>query len=151
MALVEPGEPVARLRRVLEAYIWFDRDEPVEREAQLFLLREQFGLGTEMFSDLVSTYDASNRRVVRRALEEGIRLGVFREVRVEHTTIAILGVMGTFIRRAALGARVRPADGITQVMDVMIEGLRAHTSRGTEPPSEHGSEREERDHDGAAV
>jgi AcrR family transcriptional regulator len=124
MTLAEPGDPITRLRRALEAYIWFDRDEPVEREAQLFLLREQFGLGTDMFSDLVSAYDASNRRVVRQVIEEGIRLGVFRPVRVEHTVIAILGVMGTFIRRAALGARLRPSDGITQVMDVLVDGLR---------------------------
>jgi AcrR family transcriptional regulator len=124
MALREKGDPITRLRLMLEAYIWFDRDAPVEREAQLFLLREIYGLGSDMFSELVTEHDASNRRALRQVIEEGIRLGVFRPVRVEHTVIAIFGVMLTFIRRAALGARVRPSDAVTQVMDVMIEGLR---------------------------
>lgn len=123
-ALREEGDPITRLRCVLEAYIWFDRDDPVEREAQLFLLREIYGLGSDMFTDLVSEHDASNRRALRQVIEDGIRRGVFRPVRVEHTVIAIFGVMLTFIRRAALGARVRPSDAITQVMDVMIDGLR---------------------------
>jgi hypothetical protein len=124
MALREKGDPITRLRHMLEAYIWFDRDAPVEREAQLFLLREIYGLGSDMFSELVTEHDASNRRALRQVIEEGIRLSVFRPVRVEHTVIAIFGVMLTFIRRAALGARVRPSDAVTQVMDVMIEGLR---------------------------
>ncbi len=130
MALKEKGDPIVRLRRMLEAYIWFDRDAPVEREAQLFLLREIYGLGSDMFSELVTEHDASNRRALRLVIEEGIRRGVFRPVRVEHTVIAIFGVMLTFIRRAALGARVRPPDAIAQVMDVMVEGMRR---RGPQP------------------
>jgi TetR/AcrR family transcriptional regulator len=125
VALAEKGDPITRLRRVLEAYIWFDRDDPVDREAQLFLLREIYGLGSDLFTDLVAEHDASNRRALRQVIEEGVRLGVFRPVRVEHTVIAIFGVMLTFIRRAALGARVRPSDAIAQVMDVMVDGLRA--------------------------
>jgi TetR/AcrR family transcriptional regulator, cholesterol catabolism regulator len=140
-ALREPGDPITRLRRVLEAYIWFDRDDPVEREAQLFLLREIYGLGSDMFTDLVSEHDASNRRALRQVIEEGIRLGVFRPVRVEHTVIAIFGVMLTFIRRAALGARLRPSDGVTQVMDVMIEGLRNREATGASPASKPAARR----------
>jgi AcrR family transcriptional regulator len=135
MALREKGDPITRLRLMLEAYIWFDRDAPVEREAQLFLLREIYGLGSDMFSELVTEHDASNRRALRQVIEEGIRLGVFRPVRVEHTVIAIFGVMLTFIRRAALGARVRPSDAVTQVMDVMIEGLRNRESPEDKPAS----------------
>ena len=66
---------------------------------------------------------------MRQVLEEGIREGLLRSIRVEHTAIAILGVMLTFIRRAALGAHLRASDGIAQVMDVMIEGMRAREPR----------------------
>ncbi len=124
MAAQEEGDPLTRLRRVLEAYIWFDKDAPIDREAQLFLLREQYGLGTQMYSELVTSYDESNRRAIRQVLEDGIAQGIFRPTRLEHTTIAIIGVMGAFIRRAALGARLRPADGVAQVMDGFVEGLR---------------------------
>lgn len=141
LALKERGDPITRLRHLLEAYIWFDRDDPVDSEAQLFLLREIYGLGSDMFTDLVSEHDASNRRALRQVIEEGIRLGVFRPVRVEHTVIAIFGVMLTFIRRAALGARVRPADAITQVMDVMIEGLRNREPGGDDVATKPGVRR----------
>jgi AcrR family transcriptional regulator len=141
MALREKGDPITRLRHMLEAYIWFDRDAPVEREAQLFLLREIYGLGSDMFSELVTEHDASNRRALRQVIEEGIRLGVFRPVRVEHTVIAIFGVMLTFIRRAALGARVRPSDAVTQVMDVMIEGLRNRDTDVEKPASKPAARR----------
>lgn len=124
IALQEPGDPITRLRRMLEAYIWFDRDAPVEREAQLFLLREIYGLGSDMFRELVTEHDASSRRALRQVIDEGIRLGVFRPVRVDHTVMAMFGVMLTFIRRAALGAKVQPSDAVTQVMDVFVEGLR---------------------------
>jgi AcrR family transcriptional regulator len=134
VALNEKGDPIIRLRRVLEAYIWFDRDDPVDREAQLFLLREIYGLGSDLFTDLVAEHDASNRRALRQVIEEGIRLGVFRPVRVEHTVIAIFGIMLTFIRRAALGARVRPSDAIAQVMDVMVEGMRQRVPRSDISP-----------------
>ena len=123
-ALSSKGDPITRLRRVLEAYVWLDRRDAVDKEVHLFMLRETFGLGADLFPDLISEHDASNRRVVRTLLQEGIGTGIFRPVRVEHTAIAIIGVMSTFIRRAALGANVRPADGIAQVMDVVIEGLR---------------------------
>jgi AcrR family transcriptional regulator len=136
IALQEQGDPITRLRRMLEAYIWFDRDAPVEREAQLFLLREIYGLGSEMFRELVTEHDASNRRALRQVIDEGVQLGVFRAVRVEHTVMAIFGVMLTFIRRAALGARVQPSDAVTQVMDVLVEGLR---NRQPSDPSAPGS------------
>lgn len=128
-ALAGRGDPLVRLRRVLEAYVAFDQDSPVENDAHLLMLRETFGLGTDMFPDLITEHDASNRRVLRQVLDEGIRCGVFRRVRVEHTVIAVLGIMSTFVRRAALGARVRPADGIAQVMDVVVEGLRERRER----------------------
>jgi AcrR family transcriptional regulator len=137
VALSEGGDPIVRLRRVLEAYIWFDRDDPVDREAQLFLLREIYGLGSDLFTDLVAEHDASNRRALRQVIEEGIRLGVFRPVRVEHTVVAIFGVMLTFIRRAALGARVRPSDAIAQVMDVMVEGMRRRGPHPEAAPAAH--------------
>jgi AcrR family transcriptional regulator len=135
VALNERGDPITRLRRVLEAYVWFDRDDPVDREAQLFLLREIYGLGSDLFTDLVAEHDASNRRALRQVIEEGIRLGIFRPVRVEHTVIAIFGIMLTFIRRAALGARVRPSDAITQVMDVMVEGMRQRSAQPETAPA----------------
>lgn len=118
------GDPIMRLRRVLEAYVWLDRKDAVDKEVHLFMLRETYGLGGDLFPDLISEHDASNRRAVKRVLQDGIDAGIFRPVRTEHTAIAILGVMGTFIRRAALGANVRPADGINQVLDVVVDGLR---------------------------
>lgn len=128
-ALSGGGDPLARLHRALEGYAAFDQDNPVDNDAHLLILRETFGLGTDMFPDLIAEHDASNRRLIRQVLEDGIRCGVFRKVRVEHTVIAILGIMSTFMRRAALGARVRPADGIAQVMDVVVEGLRTRAPR----------------------
>lgn len=127
-ALASGGDPMSRLRRVLEAYAAFDQDNPIDHDAHLLLLRETFGLGTDMFPDLIAEHDASNRRIVRQVLEEGVRCGVFRRTRIEHTVIAILGIMSTFVRRAALGAAVRPSDGVAQVMDVVVEGLRVRRS-----------------------
>lgn len=133
-ALEGRGDAIARLRRVLEAYVWLGRKDAVDKEAHLLILRETFGLGGDLFPDLIYEHDASNRRAVRRVLQEGIDSGLFRPLRVEHTAVAILGVMSTFVRRAALGSNLKPADGVSQVLDVVVEGMRRREPTSDAPP-----------------
>lgn len=136
-ALNTRGDAIVRLRRALEAYALINEHGPFPADAHLLLQRESFGLGGDMFPEMVNEHDASNRRVIRAILEDGIEAKLFRPVRVEHTAIAIIGVLVTFVRRGTRTNKVRPEDGITQVLDVFLEGLRLRPSandQGAEPP-----------------
>jgi AcrR family transcriptional regulator len=123
-ALGSRGNAITRLRRALEAYASLGEPGTFPREAHLLLQRESFGFGGNLFPDVINESDASNRRVIQRIVQDGIDEGLFRPVRVEHTAIAIIGVLVTFVRRGARSPKIGPEDGIAQVLDVMLDGLR---------------------------
>jgi hypothetical protein len=46
-------------------------------------------------------------------------------VAAEKVALSVLGIIGTFLRRVALGAPLRLEDALEQVMDTMVYGLLA--------------------------
>jgi AcrR family transcriptional regulator len=116
------GEPLLRLRRVLEAWAGVEDDNETDK-MRLFFLRELFGMGSETFKRSVESYDRFLRHALRTILDEGIATGVFRPVRSEMAVIAIIGIINTFTRRIALGAPLSMADAVEQVMDSFVWGI----------------------------
>jgi AcrR family transcriptional regulator len=137
-ALAGRGDAIARLKRLLQAYALLDERGSFPTDAHLLLQRESFALGGDTIADLVNEHDASNRRLMRAVLHEGIEAGLFRPVRVEHTAIAIIGVMVSFIRRGARTTKLRPEDGIAQVLDVVLDGLRPRAADSAAPSRSGG-------------
>ncbi len=126
------GEPLDRLRLVLEAWAGVEDDAELE-EMRLFFLRELFGMGTETFKSSVESYDRFVRHALRTILDEGIEQGVFRPIRSEMAVLAIIGIVNTFTRRIALGAPLRMTDAVEQVMDSFVLGIsvqRPQTNEG---------------------
>jgi AcrR family transcriptional regulator len=129
-AIKIPGDPISRLRNVLEAWAGLHDDEPSANQLRLFYLREVFGMGSESYKSSVESFDRQLRHALRDILQEGIDLGLFRQVRVEMAVLAIIGIVNTFIRRVALEAPLKMEDGIEQVMDTFMNGLRAPSVEG---------------------
>jgi len=124
-ALKCKGEPLTRLRLILEAWVGVGQEQAL-RELRLFFLRELFGLGNDMYKRSVENSDRTFRHALKSVLQEGIDQRVFRPVKVEMAVLAITGIVNTFSRRASLGAPVALEDGIEQVMDTFVHGLIAH-------------------------
>jgi AcrR family transcriptional regulator len=123
------GDPLTRLRRILDAWLGLGQ-EPVVRELRLFFLRELFGLGSDMYKESVESSDRRFRHALKTVIQEGIDQGIFRPVKVEMAVLAITGIVNTFSRRAALGAPIRLEEGVEQVMDTFVYGLVDRTDGG---------------------
>lgn len=130
-----PGTAMERLDSFVAAYLDFYMDNP--RSA--FVIREVFGLGTDMYRDVVSDLDGVMRRALRRVLEAGAEEGVFRADGHEMVVISILGILNTFARRSAVGARVLSRDAArAQVIDFFVNGLGAREDRVERPKAGAG-------------
>jgi AcrR family transcriptional regulator len=119
-----PGDdPVEKLRGFTDAYLrYFHSQEPYIA----FVVREVFGLGADIMNEFGRNLEQRIRTRLKRIVEEGIQLGVFRACDVETCTIAIMGILNMFILMRVFGDV--PLDreaAVAQVVDFYVEGLRA--------------------------
>lgn len=118
------GDGLTRLHHILEARLGIGA-EPAVQELRLFFLRELFGLGSDLYLSGMERTDRAFRHAVKDAIQQGIDEGVLRPVAAEKVALSVLGIIGTFLRRVALGAPLRLEDALEQVMDTMVYGLLA--------------------------
>ena len=114
--------PCEKLRSFADAYLcYFQSQEP----HVAFVVREVFGLGADIMNEFGRNLEERIRSRLKRVLEEGIQQGIFRGGDVESCTIAIMGILNSFIlRRIFRGVPLDREAAVTQVVDYYVEGLR---------------------------
>lgn len=115
------GSATKRLAAFCDAYLDFF----MTNKQSAFLIRELFGLGSDLYGEVVSDVDAEMRRALRRVLRSGVDEGVFRSDGHEMVVISIIGILNTFVRRRAVGAaQLGAEEARRQVVDYFVNGLR---------------------------
>lgn len=122
------GDPCAKLRDFAEAYLGY----VISQEPHVaFLVREVFGLGAGIVGEFGRNLDEHIQSRLKRILDEGVALGIFRGEDIENSTIAIMGILNMFILRRIFGDHPIEANAaVAQVIDFYVEGLRQPASRG---------------------